>query len=417
MGCEIYGRETVRYTHNYIDDDSAIQLDTLDWTIVDTLLDGSDNTTVLVDAVNTDTQDKVYETAGLKQVHCEIDIDDGWGNIYQVEADLEVEAKVYEPPVLDYSWTPEEPTILDTVEFTQAHDDTRDMLIPKQYGWIDAVKIDHYNDGTWEEEELTKDALFSKVYETKQDGIEIKLVARYWDGYEMQETELVKSMDMSNIPPVSTYDRADAGQCIPAYVYTATSTDLDDEDTGLTYSWKLYQKQEDLSWLEIDSGIGIEYTYPFQFEGDYKIVLRTTDQEGAWHEKIEEFPIVFDVCGTGTDASCSGVIKLESNRFEMISMPVRGRTVNDYFIAKLEEVTGKPAIESIQFCKAYPSNSVSNGKYVGFIPGTTPIDSYYNFKLVEDDDGTEAHVPFFVRTKELDAPIEISWTTEDEVVE
>lgn len=417
MSCPIYGRETVRYTYNYTDIHDTIQTSTLDWSIEDVLLSTTDNTTILTDVDENTTQIKVYETAGTKSVHCEIDFDNGWGDIYQHETDLTVEAKVYEAPVLGFSWAPVEPTIVDNVVFTQVHDDTRDMLLPKRYGWIDTVKVDHYNDGTWEEEGIAGDAQFSKIYEVKQDGIQIELVARYWDGYEFQETELTKTMNMSNIPPVADYSRQDNGVCVPAYVWTATSTDMDEEDTLLEHNWWLYEIV-DGSDVQLNSGSGLEFSYPFQYEGNYKVILRTTDEEGDWTEKVDEFPITFSECSSSGGISGGGVIRIESNRFEMISIPVTGQRVADYFLAKVEEVTGLPASETIEFVKAYPSNTVSSGKYLGFVPGVTNLESSSNFKLVEDDNGKVAHVPFFVRSKAFDSPdyvIEIEWDTGDAI--
>lgn len=179
--------------------------------------------------------------------------------------------------------------------------------------------------------------------------------------------------------------------------------------TGKVNSTIPYQRlQEDGSY--ISSGNLVEYGY-----GIYGFKPSTLEY-GIIECAGEKVALDVPYGSMYINNSTSGVIRLESDRFEMISMPVKGRTVNDYFIAKIEEVTGKAAIESIDFVKAYPSNTTSSGKYIGFVPGVTNPDSSYNFKLVEDDGGQDAHVPFFVRTKILDNPIEISWTTEDEVV-
>lgn len=417
MACSIYGRETVRYTYNYTDTNSTIQSNTLDWSMVDTLLNTDDNTTTLTDVFEDATQDKIYETAGVKSVHCEVDFGDGWGNVFIHETNLTVEAKVYEPPTLDFTWTPEEPTILDEVQFTQAHDDVRDDTVPKQYGYIDRVDIDFYNDGTDEEVDIEKDTSFIKVFSSKEDGIEIKLLATYWDGYELQTTELVKSMDMSNIPPEALYDREDNGQCIPAYVWTAVSTDLDDDDATLTHNWKLHNVDTNELLVEGDE---TEFSYPFQYEGTYRVTLRSTDTEGDWTEKIDEFPITFSECDSSNSSDgnghSSGTIVLRPNDVQIIAVPVKGQKIYEYFLQRIEDITGGVASDYIKLVKAYPSSDESVGKYLVFVPGLTNPASSTNFQLYTTD-GVHKEINGFVcETKDFSGTVEFTWDSADEVV-
>jgi len=417
----IYGRETVRYTWNVQDDNTAVQIDTLDWLIEDTLLDGSNNDTTLTDEVNTDTQNKIYESSGAKHIHTEVDFNDGWDNIYQHETNLDVEALVYETPVLDFSWTPAAPTVLDTVEFTQEHDDIRDDTIPKQYGRIDRVDVDYYKDGTDEVVDVEDDSTFSHVFETKEDGIELHLKVEYWDGWQTQNADVTKIMNMSNIPPVSDSTREDAGVCIPAYKWTATSTDTDDAIDELTYTWKLYKKDDndtpdddtDDTWEEIDSGTEITYEYPFQYEGDYRLVLRTTDDEDDWHEKTEDFTITFDVCGSGAEGGGAGTIILQPNRFQMVAIPVPGLKVKEYFLDKVAEIIGDDASTVIELVKSYPSSDVSEKKFQVFVPDLTNPDSSTNFELMQIDGDAKEITAFYVKTKEFDGTIEVPWDFAD----
>ena len=112
-------------------------------------------------------------------------------------------------------------------------------------------------------------------------------------------------------------------------------------------------------------------------------------------------------------ATNKGTIRLESDRFELIAMPIKNKKVSEYFMQKIEEVTGKSADESIELVKAYPSNSVSSGKWMVFVPNVTKETNINNFKLVEDDNGTDAIVPFLVKTKVLDESIVIDWDSAD----
>ena len=171
-----------------------------------------------------------------------------------------------------------------------------------------------------------------------------------------------------------------------------------DEDETIPY------KQYDMDGAELDSGdmneigAGFYYIEPAKLQKSFFNIANGL---------IVTLKVPYNA------GAKKGTISLESNRFEMISIPVKGKTVEEYFLAKVEEVTGKSASESIEFVKAYPSNSVSSGKYLIFIPDVTKSQSASNFKLVEDDNGEDATVPFLVKTKEFEDNIVIEWNTDD----
>lgn len=412
MSCSIYGQEKVEYTLNVTDEYSAITADTTYWKIEDVLLDGSDNTDEYSDQAIDYKPTKEYQSKGDKSVTATFDFVDGWDNTFKHTTNISTTALVYDEPLMDFSWDPEEPTIKDDVTFTQLHDDTRDDTVPKSYGRIDSVDVDIYNDGELENEDLTEDDEFTYTFEEKQDGIEIKLAITYWDGWESINTEIVKVLDMSNIPPVSDSTREDSGVCIPNYTWTATSSDEDDDIDELTYSWTLSKKNDDDEWEEIDTGDEIEYSYPFQYEGDYKLSLVTSDDDGGSDEKIEEFSIVFDTCGTG-DGLGSGTIVLQPNRFQMIAIPVAGVKVKEYFLDKIAEIVGDDASTVIELVKAYPSSDASEKKYQVFIPDLTNPDSSTNFELMQTDGDITEITAFYVKTKEFDGTIEYTWDSAD----
>jgi len=416
----IYGQEKVRYSWTGSSDYDAIIADTLDWTIADTELNGDDATTDVVDAANDATQDKVYKSAGTKTVHTEVDFDDGWGGIYKHATDLEVEAVVYDVPVLSMAWTPEKPTILEETTFTQDHDDTRDEDANKAYGRIDRVDIDYFDDGTIDEEDIAEDAEFKHTFAVKEDdGIYIRLLVKYWDGWETKDTSIVNHLEQTNIPPVSDSTREDNGMCIPAYVWTATSSDVDDDASELTYEWKLYKKddkgtedEDDDEWEELETGTEETFTYPFQYEGDYKLVLRTTDDDGDWHEKIEEFPIVFDACDSG-GGNVSGTIVLQPNSWQNIAIPVPGVRVKEYFLDKVAAIVEADASTVIEVVKAYGSNDVNSSKYQVFIPDLTNPDSSTNFELIQSDGEAREITAFRVKTKDFEGTIDVAWDAAD----
>jgi len=172
-----------------------------------------------------------------------------------------------------------------------------------------------------------------------------------------------------------------------------------DEDETISY------KQLDMDGAKLDEGDMEEIG-----EGFYYIEPSTLDKSFF---TIEDMIIPLVVPYTINCISSKGTIRLESDRFELISMPVKGVKVIDYFLAKIEDATGASASDSIELVKAYPSNDVSSKKWLVCIPNVTKDTSINNFKLIEEDNGKEAHVPFLVRTKVLDEPITIEWDAMD----
>jgi hypothetical protein len=415
----IYGREKVRYALNISNDldnyGDAIQVDTTDWTVDDTLLDGTDNSDTYTDINHLDKVDKVYESKGTKSVYAKTDFDDGWGNIYEHETDLDVEAVVYVPPITEYSWTPEQPTILDTVTIAQAHDDTRDDTLPKAYGRIDEIKLDYYNDGVYEVESLTDVDTHDYQFTTKEDGIEVRMNVTYWDGWEHQTVDDIRTLDMANIPPVSEWDREDNGVCIPAYVWTATSTDLDDDDTLLTYNWVLEQDVGGV-WNLVDTGTEFEYSYPFQFEGQYRLTLTTYDVEGYSHDKVEEFAIAFGECNSDGTGDMAGVLRLQLGGFQLVALPVDGKKVSD-MVDVVASKLGMLDSEVIEVCNAAPGNEKAIGNMLNYVPGVTNKLGSNNFDLVMDDGEYREIAAFWVKTlphATLDY-VDIEWNSSGEI--
>ena len=415
MSCGIYGRERLELTWNVNDPNNATIADTLDWVMTDKLLDGTDNTKELTNKGNYDVQDMIYESKGNKDITATVDFDDGWGTVFQHETKITVEAKVYEEPILEFTWNPEEPTVLDEVTFTQNHDDIRDDKIHKAYGRIDSVDVDYLKDGELDEEDRKGIDEFKHIFPIKKDGTEIQLLIKYWDGWETQNTEITKLMNMTNIPPETSYNREDTGRCVPNYIWTATSTDVDDAEDELSYKWTLYQKNDNNGWEELDSGNKKEYTYAFQEEDSYKLVLRTTDDEGDWTEKEEEFDILFDSCDSGSNGKARriGTITLQPNRFQDIAIPVKGVKVKEYFLDTIAETIGSDVSDVIELVKAFPSSDTSRNKYLIYKPGVSEPEDEGNFELVQTDGNYTEITAFRVKTKEFDGTIEFNWDTED----
>ena len=416
MGCKIYGTEKVRYTWNSVDENGALIADTLDWSIEDTALNGDDATKTINDSGLDELQTKMYDSSGEKKVKTEVEFDDGWGTVFRHATELAVEALVYEEPELGFSWTPEEPTVLEETTFVQENNDLRDKDVPSVLGRIDSVDVDYYINDELDVEDIGSTDEFKHTFRPKEDdGIDIKMIAEYWDGWETQTCELVKHLTQTNIPPYTDYTREDNGLCVPNYVWDASvTTDEDDATDELTYLWVLYESDGDDGWDEIETGDEITFTYPFQYENDYKLVLRVTDDDDGYTEKVDEFKIQFDACDSSGSAGAHGTIVLQPNRFQDIAIPVTGKKVKEYFLGKVAKAAGVDDVsEVIELVKAYPSSDASDNKYLIFIPGKTKETNSGNFDLVQTDGDYREITAFRCLTKEFEGTIEIDWTSAD----
>ncbi len=403
----MYGQENTEFYLVLTDDNSGFK--NVDWIITDKELDDTDNSDSYTGKEATYKPTKKFHSSGSKNIKTVTHFDDGWGNEYTQSKEINPAVTRYDAPILEFTWTPNEPTILDEVTFTQHNNDLRKD--DSVYGLIDKVRFDYYNEGDDELDKLKTDE-FRHTFTTKQDDIENKLTARYWDGFEYQEVSKVNVVNMSNIPPVCSYDTQEDGVCIPKYVWTATSTDLDDDDSSLSYSWVLYKKDDSGSYAEIDSGTEKGYSYPFQYAGDYKVKLVTSDAEGSSDTKEDEFTIVFDTCG-GADNS-SGVIRIQPGTTQNIAIPVRNKRVKEYFLDRLADVAGRPASELVKLVKARPASDDSVGKYLIYVPDVTNESSSGNFNLVTTDSAASEINAFLCETLDFGTdPIEFTWDSKD----
>ncbi len=405
----IYGRENSKYSLNIVPKiDNTIVNYSTDWEFEDNLLDGTDNSKKFPNLDYTEEPTIIYESSEIKSIKVQTDFDDGWGNIYIHETFLDVDVQTYKKPILDFNWTPEEPTIIDTVTFNQFHDDRRDDSLSKIHGRIDNVDVDFYNDKNIDIINIGKGDIFQFNFSTKSDNIAINLEVTYWDGFEYQNHNLIKYLDMSNIPPVSDWDRVDSGICVPSFEWFATSFDLDDNINTLKYNWELSQGIGNV-WNLVDTGNTKNYSYPFQFEGTYKIKLRTEDEEGLFNIKEEIFNVVFKECNGSSGTALKGTIRLQFGGFQLIAIPVN-RKVSD-LVDLVASKTGLNDFEVIEVCNAAPGNAASVGSMFNYVPGVTNKLSSNNFDLIMEDGNIKEITGFWIHMKEHStlSYIDIEW--------
>ena len=406
----IYGKEESKYKLNITSIlPDSILTNTTDWQISDTFLDGTDNTSILTDIELTIEPTKIFESSGSKNIKTNIEFDDGWNNIYNHETYLSVDVLTYKEPILDFSWDPIEPTINDIVTYTQNHNDNRDDSTNEYYGRIDKIKVDFYNDNSQEETELQKSDIFQNKFSKKQDNIPIKLETEYWDGFEYQSNYLIKYLSMSNIPPVSNWVRNDSGICVPSFEWMANSTDLDDNIEDLSYYWELYQNVYGV-WNLVDSSLDKNYSYPFQFEGNYKIILKTTDSEGSFHIKEEIFDVQFKECTGGSEAGVlKGTLRLQFGGFQLVALPVN-KKVSD-LVDLIASKTGLKDSDVVSVCNAAPGINSDVGIMYNYVPGVTNKGSSNNFDLIMLDGNIKEITAFWIQMKEHNtlSYIDIEW--------
>lgn len=409
----IYGKEKTKYilqTDTLIE--NTIQENTINWVISDKNLDNSDNTTIINNTTLSHTPTKQYESSGIKNVLTNLKFDDGWGNIYNHNTSIDVVVESYNEPILDFTWSPDNPNIADTVIFSQNHNDTRNDSLNSYYGRIDEVKVDFYNNDIYERN-ITKDDDFLFNFSKKESNIPIKLEATYWDGFEYQNNYIIKYLDMSNVPPVSKWNRIDKGVCVPSFEWLATSTDIDDDIDDLSYNWELYQDVYSV-WNLIDTFNEKLYTYPFQYEGLYKIILKTTDKEGSFNIKEEEFLIQFKECdGTGGSAGAlKGTLRLQFGGFQLVALPVNKKVSDLVDLIALK--TNKLDSEVVEVCNAAPGLNTDVGIMYNYVPGFTNKLSTDNFDLIMSDSGIKEITGFWIQMKEHDtlSYIDIEWDSE-----
>lgn len=205
-GNVIYGQEIVEFEANILDINSAKVDNTMYWILNDKNINDEDTTINITNASLIDSQFKSFLSSGLKSIVCGYSFDDGFGNIYQVEANTSLTILPYEPLILDFTWSPNEPAIFQKVTFTPNHNDVR----PR--GNITKIEVDYFNDNQLDMVDingdnvsdswyLSKNDIWYKTFNEKRDPIYIRIIATWNNGWELKQKELIKEMFMSAIAP------------------------------------------------------------------------------------------------------------------------------------------------------------------------------------------------------------------------
>ena len=99
-----------------------------------------------------------------------------------------------------------------------------------------------------------------------------------------------------------------------------------------------------------------------------------------------------------SDCETSGNIKIEDNVWQLISIPVEGVKVKEYFVDRLAEKYSADPRDMISICTAYFGDE---DRFRSYIPGVTNPSTSNNFPLVYTDAGHREITGFWVKTKDL----------------
>jgi hypothetical protein len=424
----IFGQECVEYAVTFTDTHNAAIPSTLDWYVTDSLLDGTDNTSIKTNVPNDEKIRHSYQSSGIKPVSIELDFDDGWGNIYQHQYSEDFEAIAYYVPAFDWTYTLDPFRINEEFVLTPVFDDAR----PNGEILHVSYNMDSDNKSTFDHTELNKLDTFTHSYPVKKTYT-IQADVTYWDGWEYQTYSFYDAPRVANSPPVANYSLFESGICVTRLDLTDTATDPDGVDDIVDRYFELYKETDvpDTYALIHDENItytGGIYSYQFALEGRYKVIYTVTDSESAQDVKETIYDIVFRECGDGAagTGTMSGTINIQPG-WQLVTIPtIRGyfdiaqgkiikdkavhATVKNYLIDQLAYKLNVPVEQMNQYievCIAYRGGELSQN----FVVGVTPASSVNNFRLayIDEENNKKEFTAFWVKNISGMTLPEISW--------
>lgn len=226
---EIYGKETVTLFKEY---DSIYEFETLsEWIIEDEIF-------------NSDILKHRFKSSGNKEIELELSFNDGYDNIYDVYASLDLEVKTYLQPDLDFIWEGNNISIGDKVSFRSISTNKS-----RPYSKIDLIKVDYYNDGTFNKLDIDGDGIpeveeydvnkqWWNIFENGPSEFDIRVVGYWNDGFEEKTVEIIKVIVLLNVPPSVELEVTNISNSKYRLILV---TDIESSD-NLLYKYDLYIK-------------------------------------------------------------------------------------------------------------------------------------------------------------------------------
>jgi len=115
------------------------------------------------------------------------------------------------------------------------------------------------------------------------------------------------------------------------------------------------------------------------------------------------------------DESISGTVRIQSLEQQYISLPVKDKTIAEYFVDAVCDTLDADEDEVFQLLKSLPSTEDASGTFKVYKPGTTNRSSSNNFKTSsEDSDGIIEYRSFLCITKDFGQDyVDFSWNSKD----
>ena len=405
MPCRIAGQETTEFYTQLIDAHGALQADSADWSVSDSMWDTlSDNTSTWSNLALDAKVRKSFMSDGTKTITATVSFDDGWGNIYEHKRTETVTVTPYDSPIVTWTYSPDPFRINETFTVTPTMDDVRELS--KFYGFVRDVNwyMDKSNNPTIIAFNGDQDDTFTHSYAVKKSYV-IEADVFYWDGWKFISKQYQDTPRVANSPPTAQYTLKESGICVTKLYLTDVASDPDGLDDIVSRKFDLYKDNAGSFALINSEFIPNKGTYSYQFalEGLYKVVYTVTDTEGAVGIKETAYDILFKECGDGSGtgtASMTGKIQLQPG-WQLIAIPtvhgywdtVSGAIVKDTTVSTVKNylldqlafklgVTYDTLNQHVEVLNAYRGGQLSQN----FVTGFTPDTSVNNFRLCYNDE-------------------------------
>jgi hypothetical protein len=171
--------------------------------------------------------------------------------------------------------------------------------------------------------------------------------------------------------------------------------------TGGTQSFFVYYRVEEGQPVEyeiiLDSGDAVTDGLLDELEEGFYFKDITSYNDSIIIVDNKHFPIRLPYPAV-QDCPDSGIIKIENNVWQLVSIPVPGVNVKEYFVDRLSEKYGLADTDMIEICSAYFGDE---NKFRSYVPGVTNPETTNNFPLVYNDSGSNEITGFWVKVKDL----------------
>jgi len=293
----------------------------------------------------------------------------------------------YNTPIADLTYDPTTPSVNDTFTVTGAVSDVDNRITAISWKYDDVEVANNTNLTYQWIQDLG--SVFSPTGHTLNGDV------TWNNGFSLATIVHQEHFNMTNLPPSFTLTKSVVGETADNHLNFTLSNlvDPDGDDTLLEARWIVeFKTPINNQWVVTqDDGypdpISLDpKEWIFDTAGEYRITAVVKDGYG-----IEATQTELATFTSSSTCDGNGLIKLNTvtgnSRWQLISIPVRGKNVKEYFIdwvdAKIKTYDNtKSVTDVIERVSSYPGDL---GKFLSFIPGVTPSASEGNFSLVRND--------------------------------